>query len=417
MIVDLAKFPSFTEKAKHFASAHRISCILDSNAYADAYSKFELTIAIGAADLIEAKNFDEVASFVSQHQNKWVFGGFSYDLKNSLENLRSLNPDYVQFPEAFFFVPQHLLIFKNDVAEIVSDNAETLFNSINNLTLDSRTIHESVEVKQRFDKATYINTVNQIKAEIARGNIYESNFCMEFYAEGANISPYRVYQKLNQASPTPFSAFLSWNDNYLLCASPERFVAKRAKKLISQPIKGTIKRGLNEQEDLELALRLQNSVKEQQENVMIVDLVRNDLTRSAQRGTVQVEELFGVYRFKQVQHLISTITCIKNPQLTNIEVIKNIFPMGSMTGAPKIKAMELMDHFEKTKRGMYSGAFGYFSPDGDFDFNVVIRSILYNRTNRYLSFQVGSAITFYAQAQQEYEECLLKAKAILEVLT
>lgn len=149
---------------------------------------------------------------------------------------------------------------------------------------------------------------------------------------------------------------------------------------------------------------------------MIVDLVRNDLTKSAKKGTVKVEELFGVYSFKQVHHLISTVVCQKQEGLTSLEVIKNTYPMGSMTGAPKIKAMELMEQFERTKRGMYAGAVGYFSPDDDFDFNVIIRTILYNETNKYLSFQVGSAITYYAIPEKEYEECLLKVKAILEVL-
>jgi len=240
---------------------------------------------------------------------------------------------------------------------------------------------------------------------------------MEFYAENVIMKPHLVYQKLNALSPTPFSNYFKWFNQYILSATPERFLSKRGGKLISQPIKGTAKRSLDIIEDEQIKKDLLNHPKEQQENVMIVDLVRNDLTKSAKKGTVAVEELFGVYSFKQVHQMISTVVCELKEGLTNAEILKNSFPMGSMTGAPKIKAMQLMEKYERTKRGMYSGAIGYFSPNNDFDFNVIIRTILYNQSNQYLSFQVGSAITYYAEAEQEYEECLLKVKAILEVLS
>jgi para-aminobenzoate synthetase component 1 len=206
------------------------------------------------------------------------------------------------------------------------------------------------------------------------------------------------------------------NNQYIISASPERFLAKRGRQLISQPIKGTAKRSANLAEDEQLKLSLKNHPKEQQENVMIVDLVRNDLTRSAVAGTVKVEELFGIYSFEQVHQMISTVTCLKADDVSDVEAIRNTFPMGSMTGAPKVNAMRLMEKYERSKRGVYSGAVGYFSPDGDFDFNVIIRTILYNAATQYLSFQVGSAITHSADAENEYQECLLKAKAILEVL-
>jgi len=225
-----------------------------------------------------------------------------------------------------------------------------------------------------------------------------------------------VFLKLNAISPNPFSGFFKWKGNYILCASPERFLAKRGDKLISQPIKGTAKRGKTIEEDEVIKQQLRNHTKELQENVMIVDLVRNDLTRSAKEGTVKMEELFGIYSFNQLHQMISTVVCEIQDGLTSIEAIKNTFPIGSMTGAPKISAMRLMEQYERSKRGVYSGAMGYFSPDGDFDFNVVIRTLLYNAEKKYLSFQVGSAITYHADAEREYEECLLKAKAILEVL-
>ena len=160
-----------------------------------------------------------------------------------------------------------------------------------------------------------------------------------------------------------------------------------------------------------------NSKKEKSENIMIVDLIRNDLSKNAIRGSVQVEELCKVYSFKQVHQLISTVVCTVDKDDNDVDIIKNLFPMGSMTGAPKISAMEIIEEEELTKRGLYSGAVGYFSPEGNFDFNVVIRSILYNASKKYASFSVGSAITSLSVIENEYEECLLKAKALKEALT
>jgi para-aminobenzoate synthetase component I len=221
---------------------------------------------------------------------------------------------------------------------------------------------------------------------------------------------------LNAISPTPFSGFFKLKDRYILSATPERFLCKRGNKLISQPIKGTAKRSADLAEDLRIKAALKVNIKEQSENVMIVDLVRNDLTKSAVKGSVKVDELFGIYSFPQVHQMISTISCELDPTVDLIEAIRNTFPMGSMTGAPKIKAMELIDQYERSKRGVYSGSFGCISPTGDFDFNVIIRSILYNAEEQYLSFQVGGAITYAANAEEEYEECLLKASAIMQVL-
>lgn len=252
---------------------------------------------------------------------------------------------------------------------------------------------------------------------IQLGDIFEVNFCQEYYAENAKINPVEVYQKLIKLSPTPFSNFLKVNDKYCLGASPERFLAKSKNKVISQPIKGTIKRGKTKEEDEHLIHQLKNNPKEQSENIMIVDLVRNDLSRIAKKGTVKVEELCGIYSFPQVHQMISTISCLVDESLTNEEILSNCFPMGSMTGAPKVEAMKLIERYESTKRGLYSGAVGYFSPTGDFDFNVVIRSLLYNASNNYLSFMVGSAITSKSSPTNEYDETVLKAKAIFEILS
>ncbi len=225
-----------------------------------------------------------------------------------------------------------------------------------------------------------------------------------------------VYRNLNRISKAPFAAFLKYQNKHALCASPERYLKKTKDTLISQPIKGTAKRAASKEEDALIKQQLQNDTKEKAENIMIVDLVRNDLSRIAHKGSVQVEELCKVYSFQQVHQMISTIRAKVPPRTHPVTLLQNTYPMGSMTGAPKVAAMTLIEREEETKRGLYSGSIGYFSPEGDFDFNVVIRSILYNRENRYTSFSVGSAITAQSIPEKEWEECLLKAKAMREVL-
>ena len=203
---------------------------------------------------------------------------------------------------------------------------------------------------------------------------------------------------------------------YALSASPERYISKNGNEVISQPIKGTAKRLSDEMEDEKLRLHLENDQKERSENIMITDLVRNDLSKFANKGSVKVDELCNIYSFKQVHQLISTVTCQVDKSLSPVYMIRETFPMGSMTGAPKISAMNIIEELEDSKRGLYSGAVGYFNPRGDFDFNVVIRSILYNTLNNYVSFSVGSAITAKSIPENEYEECLIKAKAMREAL-
>ncbi|PID89409.1 MAG: hypothetical protein CSB01_02115 [Bacteroidia bacterium] len=250
-----------------------------------------------------------------------------------------------------------------------------------------------------------------------RGDIYEINFCQEFFAEQVCINPEQLYNHLKKVSPTPYGCFYKTRNHYLLSASPERFIKKKGTKLISQPIKGTAKRGANKEEDDTIKHHLFTDAKERAENIMIVDLVRNDLSHTATKGSVKVEELCGIYSFPQVHQMISTVVANLRNDIHFVEAIKQCFPMGSMTGAPKIRAMKLIEQYESTKRGLYSGAVGYITPQGDFDFNVVIRSILYNATNKYLSFMVGGAITMQSNPEKEYEECLLKAKAIRKTLS
>jgi para-aminobenzoate synthetase component I len=272
-------------------------------------------------------------------------------------------------------------------------------------------------VEQRVSKEDYLEKVTKMLEYIHRGDIYEANFCMEFYDENVQINPLEIYQKLNTISEPPFAVYFKNNSHYLLSASPERYLRREGAKVISQPIKGTAKRVFDDELDSQSKKELSENPKERSENIMIVDLVRNDLSKTATKGSVQVEELCQVYTFKQVHQMISTIVSNVEHTTSPVEIIKTTFPMGSMTGAPKISAMNIIEKLEETKRGLYSGAIGYFTPTGDFDFNVVIRSILYNSQSKYLSFSVGSAITAQSIPENEYDECLLKAKAMFEVLS
>ncbi|MDB5140366.1 MAG: pabB [Mucilaginibacter sp.] len=418
MIKPIADLQNFKIKALQWASSFDVFCYLESNNFKDKYSKFDSLIAVGVKDEIMAQAgnaFVELGKFREKHTG-WMTGFLGYDLKNETENLSSGKPDNLNFPDLYFFVPQFLMIINDNQVEIIADNPQHIFDVIEQLEIKPSGKLTRVDIKNRLKKDVYINTVNKIKEHIKRGDIYVTNFCQEFYAENADIDPLAIFLKLNEISPNPFAAFFKWHHNFILCASPERFLAKRDNKLISQPIKGTAKRGKNIAEDNLIKQQLAEHTKEIQENVMIVDLVRNDLTRSAKQGTVKTEELFGIYSFKQVHQMISTVVCELIEGITAVGAIKNTFPMGSMTGAPKISAMQLMEQYEDSRRGVYSGAIGYFDPDNDFDFNVVIRTLLYNLDNNYLSFHAGSAITYHAEAEKEYEECLLKVKAILEVL-
>jgi para-aminobenzoate synthetase component 1 len=418
MIFEGSNIQHFKQQALQWANGFEVCCYLDSNSYQSAYNQFDVLLAVGVKAEVSNKAgnaFSALELFRKEHHG-WMTGFFGYDLKNELERTESANIDRLKFPDLYFFVPQYLIIVKGNSVEIIADNAEHIWAIVNQQEIEEQQTAHKLQLQSGFSKQEYVETFNQIKQHITRGDIYVTNFCQEFFADSAVVDPLQVFINLNRISPTPFASFFKYHQQYILCASPERFLAKRGNKLISQPIKGTARRGATDIEDEAIKQNLRNNIKEQQENVMIVDLVRNDLTKSAKPGTVKTEELFGIYTFEQVHQMISTIICEVEEGLQSATAIRNTFPMGSMTGAPKLSAMQLIERYERTRRGVYSGAIGYFNPNGDFDFNVVIRTILYNATNGYLSFQVGSAITFDAEAEQEYAECLLKAQAILQVL-
>lgn len=400
---------------------------LDSNNYQQEHSEFDALLALGAFTAIKTDYHQAFAKLQEYQQTTkdWIFGYLSYDLKNDVEALSSQNHDRLGFPDLYFFQPQKLFLLKGDQLEMhylnmLDDEFEDDFNDILNLTITDnspQTTDNREPIRARISKEDYFKKVGKMLAYIQRGDIYEANFCQEFFAENREIEPFKVFQELNEISGPPFATFLKLEEHYLLSASPERYLKKSGDKLISQPIKGTARRSQNSTEDAEIAHQLSTDPKEKSENVMIVDLVRNDLSKIAKKGSVNVNELCKVYSFKQVHQMISTISAEIDHGIPPVEALRASFPMGSMTGAPKISAMKIIEELEETKRGLYSGAVGYFTPNGDFDFNVVIRSILYNSAKKYVSFSVGGAITAGSDSEKEYEECLLKASAMRKVLS
>jgi para-aminobenzoate synthetase component 1 len=417
----------FKQQVLTWAQQFREVVFMDSNDYPQEYSSYDCILAVDAFTSIKTdyhNAFEDLKQY-QQITKDWLFGYLSYDLKNDIEVLHSNNFDGLDFPDLFFFQPKKIFLLKGNQLEIqylnmCDDEVEEDFEEISVQILDFaiRSVTPSaVEVQQRISKEKYLEKVSKILEHIHRGDIYEANFCMEFFAENATINPSEKFLKLNEISKSPLAVYFKNHKQFLLSASPERYLKKEGELIISQPIKGTAKRFQDPIEDEKSKNQLASDPKERAENIMVSDLVRNDLSRTAQKGSVKVEELCGIYSFEQVHQMISTITSKIDSQYAVVDVIKTTFPMGSMTGTPKVSVLKIIEELEETKRGLYSGAVGYFTPNGDFDFNVVIRSILYNQEKKYVSFSVGSAITSQSVPESEYEECLLKAKAMHEVLS
>ena len=403
-------------KMLSWANRFGIFCFLDNHRYQTNYHSVECLLAAGTESSFTANAgnaLTDLQNFINERP-RWLFGHLGYELKNEIESLTSSQKSKLGFPDIFFFEPTTIIRLSEKEMEIESEeDTGKIFEEIMHSDQTIRLQHDPVNIQQKVSKKEYIDTIEQLKKHILRGDCYEINYCIEFFAEEAQVDPLSVYQELSNNSPNPFSALYKLEDKWLFCASPERFLKKTGATILSQPIKGTSSRFLkDDSKDKKSKEELFTSEKDRSENVMVVDLVRNDLARVCKEGTVKVDELFGIYSFPQVHQMISTVSGELKDGIFFTEIIKATFPMGSMTGAPKTRVMELIDQYERSGRGIFSGAVGYITPEGDFDFNVVIRSIMYNVSEKYLSFMAGSGITFYSDAEKEYEECLLKAEAM-----
>ncbi|MBC7848984.1 MAG: anthranilate synthase component I family protein [Chitinophagaceae bacterium] len=403
----------------NWVNRFNIFSFLDNQGYPQFFSDTECLVGAGVQHAThQSASLDELKQFNSLHDD-WKFGHLSYELKNEIEGLQSERASELDFQNLFFFVPQVILRLSNTKLSIgiLEQDPNRIFDEINSCAEQFQFKSVNASIQSRFSRDEYIASVEMLKQHILRGDCYEINFCQEFFIEQLSLDPVAVYCSLMKASPNPFSALYRNDDQWLLCASPERYIKRAGNRIYSQPIKGTSPRNIDPQKDEQNRNELLANAKERSENVMVVDLVRNDLSKICEEGSVHVDELFGIYSFPQVHQMISTVVGVVDPAIDFVDIVKATFPMGSMTGAPKVRVMELIEQYERSKRGIFSGALGYVEPGEDFDFNVIIRSLMYNAGTGYLSFQTGSAITFQSNSASEYEECLLKAEAIKKVLT
>ncbi len=403
------------KKMLDWCNQFSIFSFLDSCGYKDQYGCYDCIAAAGAEKIFSGSLLQLHQLF--EENNDWLFGHFSYDAVHSRDEKKMQGG----FESIFFFQPQVVLIIKNKklIIETISGQPEEVFREI---LLHERILlkpgnKEKIHIRSDVERDEYISIIQQLQKHIQRGDCYEINFCLRFFAENYLMNPLLVFNNLTQESPNPFSCFYKNEHQFLLCASPERFLQKAGDRIITQPIKGTARRYLNdESKDALQKKSLLESQKERSENVMAVDLSRNDLSIICEEGSVHVSELYGIYTFPQVYQMISTVVG-KLPQHINLAtIIDATFPMASMTGAPKKKVMEFIEQYEKTSRGIFSGTVGYITPNNNFDFNVVIRSIIYNDKTNELSFPVGGGITWLSEPESEWEECLLKSMAIRKIL-
>lgn len=351
--------------------------------------------------------------------DEFHFGYLSYDLKNSYEELQSANPAFLSFPDFCFVKPDYVLLLDTNDRLWVKGNSKIteydLLQQIKATPLDQgirNSNREIVEMKPDKSDDSYLRDVKTVINHIREGDVYEMNLCRLYSGYAPQFNAADLWSKMQADLPNPFSAFLNTPNWTLCCGSMERYLFREGNKLISQPIKGTIRRGKSPEEDSLLKEELFRDEKERAENLMIVDLVRNDLNRHARVGSVKVDELFGIYSFPAVNQMISTVSCETTTTDFNT-LLHDSFPMGSMTGAPKIKAMQLIEEIEGFQRGLYSGALGYYMNQHQFDFNVVIRSVFFDKHSRMAHVPVGSAITYDSIPDKELAECKLKVERLV----
>lgn len=380
------------------ARRHDVACVLLSNGFADPYGRYEVLAGFGAG-----REYTDPNSIPDSPELKLGFA--SYDLKNRFEKLESRNPALIQVPDLYFFEPR--LFYSLDRDGIEEGNLE-----LNESTGPSATTTASVEWHSPKAESVYSGILDQIRDNIVAGDFYEMNFCLQVQAlPDQNFDPYTAFLALNRLAPAPFAAFFKYHDRYLLCASPERFLQREGESICSQPIKGTRSRAVSVEDDRSVVAELLANEKDRAENIMIVDLVRNDLSRICTPGSVQVPELCRVHSYSHVHQMTSTVCGRLQPGKGFGEILQATFPMGSMTGAPKIEVMKYIDEYEDFRRGWYSGSVGYVQGN-DMDLNVVIRALQYDASKNFLACHAGGAIVFDSVPSEEYEECLSKAKAM-----
>lgn len=355
-------------------------------------------------------------------------GYLSYDIGNYIEKLPRTAIDDTGVYDLYFGIYNFVIVVdhlegKKYIAtpDIDIEKEKIIIEEIENIIINSHKKDIDVECEEvidsklvsNFKKSDYINAINKIREYIKSGDIYQANLTQRF--EGTtNLSSYLLYKRLREISKAPFAAYLNFDGYQVLSNSPERFIKCIDRKIETRPIKGTRPRGNNKEEDIRLQEELRNSEKDKSELLMIVDLERNDLGKVSKIGTVKVPELFVIEPYANVSHLVATVTGELEDSLDSIDLLKATFPGGSITGAPKIRAMEIIDELEPTQRNVYTGSVGYIGFNGDMDFNIAIRTLI--KKDKKIYFQVGGGITWDSKPEDEYQETLDKAKSIMEAV-
>ena len=415
--VNRESYRDIKRKMLSWGNQFSIFVFYDSNEYASKYGRYECLLGVGNESSHAITDLGELDELYGAKKDWWM-GHIAYDYKNRIETkLRSEKPQRVGFTELQFFCPEIVCYVDKDITQLTIESKEIdpkkIFQDIVAGAVHiQKSSTDKITFEQRIDKTSYTAIIDRLRQHIEDGDCYEINLCNEGNCEGLEVDTLSTYEQLSALSPAPFGVYYKLQDKYMMCASPERYIQKREQKLICQPIKGTARRSNNPDEDTTAKEQLYHSEKERAENVMIVDLTRSDLAKVCERGSVQVDELFGLYTFPQVHQMISTVSGKLRKAVGINDIIQSTFPMGSMTGAPKVMVMELIEAYEASRRELFSGTVGYLNPEGDFDFNVVIRSLFYNAAKRYLSYQTGGAITYDSNPEQEWEEMRLKAWAM-----
>jgi len=392
-------------------------CFLDScETDTDRYGRYEFILAVADEETDVCYSWEELRANVEPDYDYWWFGSLSYEARTSLEpRLKSENPPRIAFPEVCFFRAETVIFLRKGESKVESIPSFAA-HLAEGRTLPPAEVYLTSRLSSDFTRAEYVATVETLRQHIYEGDCYEINLSQNFYAEAQIPSPASLWRQLTDVSPTPFAAYAKFGPIHSLGASPERFLQLKGDRLLTQPIKGTAPRDPDQQRDTELLRQLQDSHKDQAENVMIVDLSRNDLYRSSVVNGVSVPQLYEVQSFAKVHHLVSSVVAEKDESISPLQAVAHTFPPGSMTGAPKVKSCELIDQYERHARGIYAGSIGYIAPGGDFDLNVVIRSMVYHEEKGLMSYQTGGAITWDSDPEAEFEETLVKARAMEEVL-
>lgn len=387
-----------------------------SNHYSqDKYSSFDELLAVGVVDeykVDDPSEYDKNALdlFLEKYAGHWIIVQVSYEANQLFEQVKPQEGKLFEFPLIYLFVPKQVYIKSN--RRWNTSLPSKVFD-----IFDSQSIGVADEWMKDEEKIEpYVDKIHKLLHEIKIGNIYEINYCRHTSISSIQVNPLELFQRLNRLNAAPFSALYKYRDEFVISASPERFLAKRGSHIIAQPMKGTNRKMMNPEENFLQKRLLTENEKERAENIMIVDLMRNDLAKVCEIGTVKVEELCEVYEFNTVNQMISTISGQCGADKSFADILEALFPMGSMTGAPKVSAMQLIRQFENRPREMFSGSLGYITPDGDFDLNVVIRSILYSDKMKLASISAGGAITFLSDAEEEFQETLLKMETMEKAL-